>query len=65
MGQQSYGQNELLVDFSIDQHVPCDHLLRQIDQVLDLAPLRQHLDSFYSHTGRPINNPGEFDLLRH
>ena len=57
MGQQSYGQNELFYDFSIDQHVPDDHFLRKIDQVLDLSYLRQHLTPFYSHTGRPSIDP--------
>ena len=53
MGQQSYGQNELFYDFCIEQQIPHDHLLKQIDQVLNLSDLRQYLTSFYSHTGRP------------
>jgi len=57
MGQQNYGQNELFYDFSIEQHIPPDHLLKQIDQVLDLSGLRQHLTDFYSHTGRPSIDP--------
>ena len=57
MSQQSSGQNQLFYDLCIDQHVPADHLLRQIDQVLDLSPLRQHLSSFYSKTGRPSVDP--------
>ena len=57
MGQQSHGQNQLFYDLCIDQYVPTNHLLRQIDQVLDLGPLRQHLSSFYSKTGRPSIDP--------
>ena len=57
MGQQSHGQNQLFYDLCIDQYVPANHLLRQIDQVLDLSPLRQHLSSFYSKTGRPSIDP--------
>ena len=57
MGQQSHGQNELFYDFCLDRHVPTNHLLRQIDQVLDLSQLRQHLSSFYSTTGRPSIDP--------
>ena len=57
MGQQSTGQNELFYDFCLEQHIRQDHLLRQIDQVLDLSLLRQHLTSFYSTTGRPSIDP--------
>ena len=57
MGHQTAGQNQLFYDFCLDRHVPTDHLLRQIDQVLDLSALRQHLGSFYSRTGRPSIDP--------
>ncbi|WP_321529023.1 IS1182 family transposase [Sedimenticola selenatireducens] len=57
MGQQPPGQNALLYDFCIEQHVPPNHLLRQIHQVLDLSDLRDHLSSFYSSTGRPSIDP--------
>ena len=57
MGQQNHGQNKLFYDFCIEQYVPSRHLLRQIDQVLDLSQLRQHLSSFYSQTGRPSIDP--------
>jgi transposase len=32
-------------------------LLRQIDQVLDLSFIRNHLEFYYSHTGRPSIDP--------
>jgi hypothetical protein len=32
---------------------PQDQLLRDIDRVLDLSDLREHLAPYYSHTGRP------------
>jgi transposase len=57
MGQLPSGQNALFYEFRIDNHVPPDHLLRQIDQVIHLSFLRQHLASFYSHTGRPSIDP--------
>ena len=57
MGQQSTGQNQLFYDFCLEQHIRQDHLLRQIDQVLNLSQLRQHLTSFYSTTGRPSIDP--------
>ena len=52
MGQQSGGHKQLFYSFNLDDHIPSDHLLRGIDQFLDLGDLRQHLAPFYSHTGR-------------
>lgn len=57
MGELPPDQNHLFYDFCLEQHVPLDHLLRQISQVLDLDGLRQHLHSYYSHTGRPSIDP--------
>src|SRR6266403_442199 len=57
MGQQSGGQKRLFYAFNLDDHVPSDHLLRGVDQFLDLGDLRQHLAPFYSHTGRPSIDP--------
>jgi transposase len=57
MGRQGGGESHLFYSFNLDAQVPRDHLLRQIDQVLDLADLRQHLAPFYSHTGRPSVDP--------
>jgi hypothetical protein len=53
MGQQSAGQEQLFYSFSLEDHVPGNHLLRGIDRYLDLSDLRQHVSGFYSHTGRP------------
>jgi len=57
MGQQGAAQEQLFYAFSIESHVPADHLLRRIDRVLDLSDLRRHLAPFYSHTGRPSIDP--------
>jgi transposase len=57
MGEHSGNQDRLFYSFNLDEHVPGDHLLRGIDRFLDLADLRQHLASFYSHTGRPSVDP--------
>lgn len=57
MGQLPAAQNALFYDFCLDNFVPHDHLLRQIDRVLDLSGLRNHLISYYSHTGRPSIDP--------
>jgi len=57
MGQQGPAQEQLFYTFSLESHVPADHLLRRIDCVLDLTDLRQHLAPHYSHTGRPSIDP--------
>jgi transposase len=57
MGRQSGGQKKLFYSFNLDDHVPADHLLRGIDQFLDLGELHPHLAPFYSHTGRPSIDP--------
>jgi transposase len=57
MGSQGGAQERLFYSFSLDDHVPRDHLLRGIDRFLDLSDLRQHLAGFYSHTGRPSIDP--------
>jgi transposase len=57
MGNQGAGQGQLFYSFNFEQHIPKDHLLRGIDRFLDLGELRQHLATFYSHTGRPSLDP--------
>jgi len=57
MGQLDSGQDKLFYSFSLDNHVPRTHLLRGIDQALDLGDLRQHLAPFYSPIGRPSIDP--------
>jgi transposase len=37
--------------------VPPDHLVRQIDAVLDLSWVHKGLAPYYSHTGRPSIDP--------
>jgi transposase len=57
MGRRGGAQDRLFYSFNLDDHVPRDHLLRSIDQVLDLGDLHDHLAPFYSHTGRPSIDP--------
>ena len=57
MGRKNTGQEHLFYSFNLEDHVPQDHLLRGIDQCLDLSELRQHLAGYYSHTGRPSIDP--------
>ena len=57
MGEQRDNQQRLFYSFNLDEHVPADHLLRGINQFLDLSDLRSYLVPFYSHTGRPSVDP--------
>jgi transposase len=57
MGQLPPDQNALFYDFCLEDYVPQDHLLRQIDPFLDPGDLREHHASYYSHTGRPSVDP--------
>ena len=57
MGSRQEAQGALFYEFSIETHVPPDHMLRSVDQFVDLASIRQHLAPFYSSTGRPSVDP--------
>ena len=57
MGERQTMQESLFYGFSLERHVPADHLLRSIDRFVDLSDLRTHLQPFYSSTGRPSVDP--------
>jgi transposase len=57
MGERRVDQGALFYEFSLERHVPSDHLLRAIDRFVDLGELRAHLASFYSPIGRPSVDP--------
>src|ERR1700748_2942955 len=57
MGERRVDQGSLFYEFSLERHVPADHLLRAIDRFVDLSELREHLRPFYSDTGRPSVDP--------
>lgn len=57
MGERTVMQEALFYGFSLDDHVPVDHLLRSIDRFVDLSGIREHLKPFYSETGRPSIDP--------
>src|SRR6202049_2455421 len=50
-------QEALFYEFSLEQHVPADHLLRSIDRFVDLSGIRTHLEPYYSEVGRPSIDP--------
>jgi transposase len=57
MGPRRIGQGALFYEFSLDDHVPPDHLLRSIDRFVGLSDLRRELAPFYSPMGRPSVDP--------
>src|SRR6202043_3676621 len=57
MGHQQVEQAALFYEFSLERHVPTDHLLRSIDRFVELGELRRELSGFYSMIGRPSIAP--------
>ncbi len=57
MGERVVMQEALFYGFSLEDHVPRDHLLRSIDRFVDLAGMREHLRPYYSEMGRPSIDP--------
>src|SRR3984957_3214628 len=59
MGRQDRDQGQLFYEFSLDEMIPTDHLLRRIDGFATavLADLHDQLKGFYSDIGRPSVDP--------
>jgi transposase len=57
MGHRQVDQAALFYEFSLERHVPTDHLLRSIDRFVELGDLRRELARFYSAVGRPSIDP--------
>ena len=57
MGRRKEWQGQFVYLFNLDEVVPPDHLVRQIDGLLDLSWVRKELAPYYSHTGRPSIDP--------
>ena len=57
MGPRQVAQGALFYEFSLERHVPEDHLLRSIDRFVDLGDVRGRLAPLYSSTGRPSVDP--------
>jgi transposase len=59
MGRQDRDQGQLFYEFSLDEMIPADHLLRRINVFATavLADLHQQLKGFYSDIGRPSVDP--------
>jgi hypothetical protein len=48
MGRREVGQGQFFYSFDLDKVVPPDHLVRQIDTVLDLSWVHKELAPYYS-----------------
>src|SRR5215211_3271813 len=57
MGERTTEQPALFYGFSLERHVPADHLFRSIDRFVDFTGIREHLRPYYSETGRPSIDP--------
>jgi len=57
MGRRTDGQGQFFYAFDLDEVVPADHLIRQIDAMLELSWVHKELAPYYSHTGRPSIDP--------
>ena len=44
MGERTVMQEALFYSFSLERHVPNDHMLRKIDRFIDLSGVRALLD---------------------
>ena len=57
MGERTMAQEALFYAFSLEAHVPPDHLLRSIVRFVDLSDIRDQLRPYYSAMGRPSIDP--------
>ena len=51
MGNRQVEQGAFFYEFSVEKHLPRDHMLRAIDRFVDLGVVRARLAPFYSTTG--------------
>jgi transposase len=57
MGERQVRQDAFFYEFSLERHVPSEHLLRSIDRFVELDGVRGELAPFYSAVGRPSIDP--------
>jgi hypothetical protein len=51
MGERRVMQEALFYGFSLERHVPDDHLLCKIDRFVDLSEVRAHLEPIFATRG--------------
>lgn len=57
MGPRQVAQGALFYEFSIEEYVPGNNVLRAIDRFVDLTDVRPLLAPYYSDNGRPSIDP--------
>src|SRR5215472_16004953 len=57
MGERQVQQDALFYEFSLEQHVPAEQLLRSVDRFVELDRVRSELAPFYSEVGPPSIDP--------
>ena len=55
MGPRQVEQGVLFYNFSLDGHVPADHLLRSIDRFVDLSGTAPRARAVLPHAGTAID----------
>ena len=58
LGQKTFAP-KLFYQFSLEERVPEEHLLRRVAAVVDFGFVRRLTARFYSHTGQPGIDPKE------
>jgi hypothetical protein len=54
MGELRVMQEALFYGFSLERHVPDNHMLRKIDRFVDLSEVRAHLEPWSHTTARRV-----------
>ncbi|MBB5696419.1 transposase [Roseomonas pecuniae] len=57
MGERPIRQEALFYGFSLEEHVPADHLLRSIDRFVELSSIRSNSSLFTAPSGDPRSTP--------
>ena len=56
LGQKTF-EPKLFYQFSLEERIPEDHLLRRVAATVDFAFVRRLTARYYSHTGQPGIDP--------
>jgi hypothetical protein len=67
MGERTAVQEALFYEFSLERHVPSDHLLRSIDRFVDLAGIRSLTSPSSTSQGGwtgPSNGPISLTIIK-
>jgi hypothetical protein len=57
MGHRQVEQAALFYEFSLEKHIPANHLLRSIDRFVDLEQVTLHSNGRASQRARQLSTP--------